>query len=151
MVRLCCLKTCRSVKCMLAERSALSRRKSLRWSHLTAQVCSFISEIIIVIAVGFGFTFLVQAHPGSPRQNPDSHKTVVVVEVVVVIEQLHDVVVTSYSIMAAIPLPSLQWRNHKALANQPLTSSCVDHLSNSFCHQQLGLQLQVYIRRYVTN
>jgi len=25
-----------------------------------------------------GFTFLVPAHPGSPRQNPEGHKTVVV-------------------------------------------------------------------------
>jgi len=29
-----------------------------------------------------GFTFLVQAHSGSPGQNPESHKTVVVVVVV---------------------------------------------------------------------
>jgi len=26
-----------------------------------------------------GFTFLVLAHPGSPVQNPESHKTIVVV------------------------------------------------------------------------
>jgi len=25
--------------------------------------------------IGFGFTFLVQAHLGSPGQNPESHKT----------------------------------------------------------------------------
>jgi len=30
-----------------------------------------------------GFTFLVLAHTGSPRQNPVSHKTVVVVVVVI--------------------------------------------------------------------
>jgi len=32
--------------------------------------------------IGFGFTFLVPAHPGSPGQNPESRKTVVVVLVV---------------------------------------------------------------------
>ena len=32
-----------------------------------------------------GFNFLVQAYPGSPRQNPESHKTIVVVVVVVVV------------------------------------------------------------------
>jgi len=26
--------------------------------------------------IGFGFTFLVPAHPGSPGQNPESRKTV---------------------------------------------------------------------------
>jgi len=31
--------------------------------------------------IGFGFTFLVPAHPGSPGQNPESRKTVVVVVV----------------------------------------------------------------------
>ena len=31
------------------------------------------------IQIGFGFAFLVPAHPGSPGQNPESHKTVVVV------------------------------------------------------------------------
>jgi len=34
--------------------------------------------------IGFGFTFLVPAHLGSPGQNPESHKMVVVVAVVVV-------------------------------------------------------------------
>ena len=33
-----------------------------------------------------GFTFLVLAHPGSPVQNPEGRKTVVVVVVVVCIE-----------------------------------------------------------------
>jgi len=28
--------------------------------------------------IGFGFTFLVLAQPGSPRQNPEGRKTVVV-------------------------------------------------------------------------
>jgi len=31
------------------------------------------------IQIGFGFTFLVPAHPGSPGQNPESRKMVVVV------------------------------------------------------------------------
>jgi len=35
------------------------------------------------IQIGFGFTFLVLAHPGSPGQNPESRKMVVVVVVVV--------------------------------------------------------------------
>jgi len=30
--------------------------------------------------IGFGLAFLVLAHPGSPRENPESHKTVVVVQ-----------------------------------------------------------------------
>jgi len=33
------------------------------------------------IQIGFGFTFLVVDHPGSPRQNPESCKTVAVVVV----------------------------------------------------------------------
>jgi len=32
-----------------------------------------------------GFTFLVPVHPGSPGQNPESHKTVVVVVAIVVL------------------------------------------------------------------
>jgi len=42
----------------------------------TATHCLLLQEI----QIGFGFTFLVLAHPGSPRQNPEGHKTVVVVE-----------------------------------------------------------------------
>jgi len=34
------------------------------------------------IQIGFGFTFLVPAHPGSPGENPESRKMVVVVVVV---------------------------------------------------------------------
>jgi len=37
------------------------------------------------IQVGFGFAYLVPAHPGSPGQNPESRKTVVVVLVVVLV------------------------------------------------------------------
>ena len=33
------------------------------------------------IQIGFGFTFLVPAYPGSPGQNPESRKTVAVVVV----------------------------------------------------------------------
>ena len=36
------------------------------------------------IQIGFGLTFLIPAHSGSPSQNPESHKTAVVVVVVVV-------------------------------------------------------------------
>jgi len=31
------------------------------------------------IQIGFAFTFMVPAHPGSPGQNPESHKMAVVV------------------------------------------------------------------------
>jgi len=37
--------------------------------------------LIQEIQIGFGFTFLVLAHLGSSGQNPESHKTVVVVVV----------------------------------------------------------------------
>jgi len=39
------------------------------------------------IQIGFGFTFLLPAHPGSPGQNPEgrSRKMVVLVVVVVVV------------------------------------------------------------------
>jgi len=47
----------------------------------TATLCILLQEI----QIGFGFTFLVPAHPGSYRQNPESHKTVVVVVVVVLV------------------------------------------------------------------
>ena len=35
------------------------------------------------IQIGCGFAFLVTAYPGSPGQNPESRKTVVVIVVVV--------------------------------------------------------------------
>jgi len=41
----------------------------------TATYCRLLQEI----QIGFGFTFPVLAHPGSPRQNPESRKMVVVV------------------------------------------------------------------------
>ena len=41
----------------------------------TASHCLLLQEI----EIGFGFTFLVLADPGSPRQNPESCKMVVVV------------------------------------------------------------------------
>ena len=44
----------------------------------TATHCLLLQEI----QIGFGFTFLVLVHPGSPGQNPESHKVVVVVVVV---------------------------------------------------------------------
>ena len=46
----------------------------------TATHCLLLQEI----QIGFGFTFLVglPAHPGSPGQNPEGRKTVVVVVVV---------------------------------------------------------------------
>ena len=37
----------------------------------TATHCLLLQEI----QIGFGFTFLVPAHPGSPGQNPESHNT----------------------------------------------------------------------------
>ena len=40
----------------------------------TATHCLLLHEI----QIGFGFTFLVLAYPGSPKQNPESHKMVVV-------------------------------------------------------------------------
>jgi len=46
----------------------------------TATHCLLLQEI----QIGFGFTFLVPAHPGSPGQNPESHKMAVVVVVVVI-------------------------------------------------------------------
>ena len=50
---------------------------------LTATRCLFLQEI----QIDFGFTFLVPAHSGSPGQNPQSHKTVVVVVVIVTVEE----------------------------------------------------------------
>jgi len=44
----------------------------------TATHCLLLQEI----QNGFGFTFLVPAHPGIPGQNPESRKTVVIVVVV---------------------------------------------------------------------
>jgi len=40
----------------------------------TATHCLLLQEI----QIGFGFTFLVPAYPGSPGQNPESHEMVVV-------------------------------------------------------------------------
>jgi len=41
----------------------------------TTTHCLLLQEI----QIGFGFTFLLPAHPGSPGQNLDSHKMVVVI------------------------------------------------------------------------
>ena len=41
------------------------------------------------IQIGFGFTFLVPAHPGRLGQNPESRKTVVVVVLVVVVVTIY--------------------------------------------------------------
>jgi len=46
----------------------------------TVTHCLLLQEI----QIGFGFTFPVPAHPGSPGHNPESRKMVVVVVVVVV-------------------------------------------------------------------
>jgi len=46
------------------------------WSH-----CHSLS-LAPWIQIGFGFTFVAVAHPGSPGKNAESHKTVVVVVVV---------------------------------------------------------------------
>jgi len=48
-------------------------------ANATASHCLLIQEI----QIGFGFTFLIQAHPGRPRQYPESRKIVVVVVIVV--------------------------------------------------------------------
>jgi len=62
-------------------------------SNLTATYCLLLREI----QIGFGFTFLVpaQSHPGSPRQNRESHEmvVVVVVPVVVVVMSLEKLIV----------------------------------------------------------
>jgi len=42
------------------------------------------SHYLLLQYIQIGFTFLVPAHPGSPRKSPGSHKTVAVVVVVVV-------------------------------------------------------------------
>jgi len=47
-------------------------------TYPSATHCLLLQEI----QIGFGFTFLVPAHPGSPGKNPESCKTVVVVVVV---------------------------------------------------------------------
>jgi len=48
----------------------------------TATHCLLLQEI----QIGFGCTFLVPAHLGSPGQNPQSRKMAVVVVVVVVVQ-----------------------------------------------------------------
>jgi len=68
----------------------------------TATQCLLLQEI----QIGFGFTLLVLAHPGSPGQNPESRKTVAVVVVKLRL-------VVSYD---------LQVGNRKAL---PSTNCCV--------------------------
>jgi len=42
---------------------------------------NYSSLLLQEIQIGLGFTFLVLAHLGSPRQNPESCKTVIVVVV----------------------------------------------------------------------
>jgi len=54
----------------------------------SATHCVLLQEI----QIGFGFTFLVPAHPGSPGQNPESRKTVLVLVVVVVLTILNTVI-----------------------------------------------------------
>ena len=47
-------------------------------SDPTATHCLLLEEI----QIGFGFTFLIPAHPGSPWQNPENCKMVVVAVVI---------------------------------------------------------------------
>jgi len=63
--------------------AAVEARIWIRWNKFrfaygpadpTATHCLLLQEI----QIGFGFTFLVLAHPGSPGQNPESCKTVIV-------------------------------------------------------------------------
>jgi len=49
------------------------------------------------IQIGFGFTFLVAAHPGSPGQNPESRKMVVVVVLVAVVVTVYSQTILSIS------------------------------------------------------
>jgi len=50
-----------------------------RVAYGPADITATHSLLLQEIQIGFGFTFLVPAHPGSPGQNPDSRKMVVVV------------------------------------------------------------------------
>jgi len=47
----------------------------------TTTHCLLLQEI----QTGFGFTFLIPAHPSSPGQNPESRKMVVIVVVVAIV------------------------------------------------------------------
>jgi len=49
-------------------------------ADITATHCLLLQKM----QIGFGFTFLVPAYPGSPGRNPESHEMVVVVVAVVV-------------------------------------------------------------------
>jgi len=50
-----------------------------RFAYSPADTTATHCLLLQAIQTGFGFTFLVLAHPGSPGQNPESRKTVVVV------------------------------------------------------------------------
>ena len=49
--------------------------------HMAKLISLPLTVLFQEIQIGFGFTFLVLAHPGSPGQNPESLKMVVVVVV----------------------------------------------------------------------
>jgi len=50
--------------------------------HIAQLIPLPLTVLLQEIQIGFGFTFLVLAHPGSHGQNPESRKMVVVVIVV---------------------------------------------------------------------
>ena len=58
----------------------------------TATHCLLLQEI----QIGFGSTFLVPAHPGSPGQNPESCEMVVVVIVVVVVVRIKHLIIVLF-------------------------------------------------------
>ena len=58
--------------------------RDLRNAHGPADTTATHCLLLQEIQIGFGFIFLVPAHPGSPEQNPESCLMVTVVVVVVV-------------------------------------------------------------------
>jgi len=52
-----------------------------RFAHGPADATATHYLLLQEIQIGFGFTFLVPTHPGSPGQYPESHIMVVVVVV----------------------------------------------------------------------
>jgi len=55
---------------------------SCRFAYGPADATATHCLLLQKIQTGFGYTFLVPAHPGNPEQNPESHKIVAVVVVV---------------------------------------------------------------------
>jgi len=103
---------------------------------MKVQICISAISLASVNADWFyrpGFTFLVLAHPGSPRQNPESHKMVILVVVVGVVHSVstkHLYVNDNCSAMASMAMNVDNALPTNAQNSQPVRQAMANKLNS---------------------